>query len=752
MVKFNYLIYVLVGAFLIIGSLITTSFLIKEISSSEVNSSQINGITQMDTINELYNSHTFYDGSLNPETNPNLYFDGTNYSQVNLTIVPMNTDGYDFGMNKSRYSSYFKSHISYGDAIQYCKDSYCFTIQPSKVTYRNNLLSNDDIFSSINSSTIGLISNDTISWNNIFNGYDLTYTNELDKLKENLIIHSKPRTPASYLGNTNNVTLDFDNYIKYPIGVDLYLSNGTKITSDILTSESLEFRNSSGDILYYLPEPYAIDSNGNQINGKYRIVFDGNYNSNKQRTIFFYTEISFDWLNSSERVYPVYIDPTITFTTEQVESISVTPLSNNTLVVAWCDEVSDDVTFKVYYTNGTNLTAPIDVDDSITRCYSDNQVSISAFDSTTFVIGWYDGTDSDVSFRIYQSNGTNMTNIIDADTDAGLGATSVSVSTFNSTAFVISWFDETDDDVSFATYWSNGTNMTNIIDTDTNAGNAARAVSVSAFNSTAFIIGWCDLSLKYVSFATYWSNGTNMTGINDNAIDADTDAGTSRDVSVSAFNSTTFVIGWYDGTDADASFRIYQSNGTNMTGIIDADITQGTGKSVSVSAQNSSNFVISWFDQPDADASFAVYNSAGTNLVAQTDSSTTALNYQAVASYSASTGIGFCNQNFVHAYAVSTSVANFTSYYSNGTVWDGNCPVVVTDTCTYSSGNWNVNCNDNCSITSNVDLSGNNITIAGYGNFTISGANITGATKKQVWGNSSTAQCIIKCTNNGCFR
>jgi hypothetical protein len=71
-------------------------------------------------------------------------------------------------------------------------------------------------------------------------------------------------------------------------------------------------------------------------------------------------------------------------------------------------------------------------------------------------------------------------------------------------------------------------------------------------------------------------------------------------------------------------------------------------------------------------------------------------------------------------------------------------------TCTYPSGNWNVNCNDNCTISSNVDLSGNNITIAGTGTFTISGANITGATKKQIWGNSSTAQCVVKCVIMGC--
>jgi len=48
----------------------------------------------------------------------------------------------------------------------------------------------------------------------------------------------------------------------------------------------------------------------------------------------------------------------------------------------------------------------------------------------------------------------------------------------------------------------------------------------------------------------------------------------------------------------------------------------------------------------------------------------------------------------------------------------------VTDSCTYSSGDWNVDCNDNCTITSNVDLGGNNLSLGGVGSFTIE-ANIT---------------------------
>jgi len=43
----------------------------------------------------------------------------------------------------------------------------------------------------------------------------------------------------------------------------------------------------------------------------------------------------------------------------------------------------------------------------------------------------------------------------------------------------------------------------------------------------------------------------------------------------------------------------------------------------------------------------------------------------------------------------------------------------VPDTCTYSAGNWNVDCSDNCYITTSYDLDNNNLTLSGSGTFTL---------------------------------
>lgn len=76
----------------------------------------------------------------------------------------------------------------------------------------------------------------------------------------------------------------------------------------------------------------------------------------------------------------------------------------------------------------------------------------------------------------------------------------------------------------------------------------------------------------------------------------------------------------------------------------------------------------------------------------------------------------------------------------------------ATNTCTYSSGNWIVACSDNCSITSNVALGGNNVSIIGTGTFSINGGNISGYNKVNIAGTDSNNICRVYITNNGGFK
>jgi hypothetical protein len=75
-----------------------------------------------------------------------------------------------------------------------------------------------------------------------------------------------------------------------------------------------------------------------------------------------------------------------------------------------------------------------------------------------------------------------------------------------------------------------------------------------------------------------------------------------------------------------------------------------------------------------------------------------------------------------------------------------------TDSCTYSgSGDWIINCSDNCVISSNVNMGNNNIIISGEGSFILN-ANITNWNELWISGISSNAQCKVYCIGGNCFK
>jgi hypothetical protein len=72
-------------------------------------------------------------------------------------------------------------------------------------------------------------------------------------------------------------------------------------------------------------------------------------------------------------------------------------------------------------------------------------------------------------------------------------------------------------------------------------------------------------------------------------------------------------------------------------------------------------------------------------------------------------------------------------------------------TCIYTSGNWNINCSESCSISTNVNVGGNNISIIGVGTITTS-ANISNYGNLHIQGTDSTHICKVRCVNGGCFK
>jgi len=75
---------------------------------------------------------------------------------------------------------------------------------------------------------------------------------------------------------------------------------------------------------------------------------------------------------------------------------------------------------------------------------------------------------------------------------------------------------------------------------------------------------------------------------------------------------------------------------------------------------------------------------------------------------------GFCDSFYdvVNGNFTSTCTTNNCDYLAYSNKYSA-----VTDTCTYTSGDWNVDCNDNCSISAAVHLGGNDLIFSGLGSF-----------------------------------
>ena len=74
----------------------------------------------------------------------------------------------------------------------------------------------------------------------------------------------------------------------------------------------------------------------------------------------------------------------------------------------------------------------------------------------------------------------------------------------------------------------------------------------------------------------------------------------------------------------------------------------------------------------------------------------------------------------------------------------------ITDTCTYQSGDWIVDCADNCVIDTEVDVGGNDIFITGTGTFFTS-VDILNYGLLHIEGDNSSSICTATC-DGGCFR
>jgi len=293
------IIIVIIGGFLIMNS--------ETISLQSLNPFNVKGVTAQQVegevvtpINYQTNNIDLGDGKFAQTSYLGFenYYNGTEFKPINTTLIPYNQDGYNYKSKEGIYSFYVKSNSNWGDGIKYCSNEsgeYCLTYQAQDMSFRD-IYGAQDYITSI-TGVQGVINDTKIKYTNAFLNTDLEYVTYNQMIKENFILKNLSRVPAGYLGA--NITLDFGGYIKYS-NLNMYINNNL-MSGNFKTNEKIEFRNNN-ITLFYLPKPYAYDSNGSSIELEYEVKTQG-------QQIWFYIKTPYSWLSNSSRVYPVYIDP-----------------------------------------------------------------------------------------------------------------------------------------------------------------------------------------------------------------------------------------------------------------------------------------------------------------------------------------------------------------------------------------------------------------------------------------------------------
>lgn len=466
-------------------------------------------------------------------------------------------------------------------------------------------------------------------------------------------------------------------------------------------------------------------------------------------------EVVFQQQNTFASLGYTIIDPTIRFSSRNVIGISGVALKNDTFALAWCDQTSTNRGLLTYLTNGTQVSGTLLVGSLMGggRCEYDNHPAITALNETTVALAVYNSSNFDLTTAIfypYSSLITNLSAVSVVDGNAGNSSSigfAVNTCAFDSDLYLVAWYNNSGMNLKV---YNRTTNTTGIIPI-ASVGSNANSISCSAFNSSSVIVAWKDVINGDMIGKVYNRSGNNLT----NFISIDLSNGVNFEViDVAVLNETAFGVAYTDGFGFGGSplkYSLWSSNGTQLVSdvTIHTDVLGlGGNKSVSMTRINSTAFGIGFYENvvdgldADTDNYFSIVSDDGTELTDSFNVNGNVLFSEEIISGQFNPLMEICKDRLIYAYSKSTSNASWSSFYLNGTEWNGICT-----TCAYTTGNWNIDCVDSCVISSDVDLNGNNISMTGIGTLTInSGIKVSNWTYRY-----AERQCYYQAFGNGGF-
>jgi hypothetical protein len=439
-----------------------------------------------------------------------------------------------------------------------------------------------------------------------------------------------------------------------------------------------------------------------------------------------------------------------TFSTNQIDVSQALALTNSSFAIAYCNQSSQELIVKVINTTGTVLSSNR-IGDKIGTC-DENMISMTPINNSNFVVSWGNLTDNSILAANIGNDSLIKGSL--ANFAAGSLPYFVSSASSNGSTNWFAWYDASTNLVKIEKCRNALTSCSASSITPALVSDSNHLTGIAAFNDSTIVVTWKDATdNQYLKYAVI-SLGTFADPINPfivvNGTIGSMGASVAGDALI-ALNSSAFVAVWNNVTAT--WFKIIDTNGNNLTDPIQvALINSSTSDRVGISSINTSSFVIIR-SRASSSSNFTVYDSAGTKTAGPVTFCEGCVSpHQGVSGFTHPINTSTFGNTFVVTYEVTTAIANYSTYYGNGSLWDGNyltiTPVMNTSTIlpaiAYTTTTLNASCmadtydgtgtiNINYTIYKNgVSLSTGSLTTQAV-NTVISIANITGTVAGEVY-------------------
>jgi len=353
----------------------------------------------------------------------------------------------------------------------------------------------------------------------------------------------------------------------------------------------------------------------------------------------------------------------------EVGQVATAGLRQNRIAMAFYDSTDQDVTITIRSFAAAAMSTILAVTDIDTAAGSASRVAMTEIENdgvSEFVVAWQDTSDTTIKAAVFNATGSTMTAAFNITTTPNTTQALLDVAGYSSTlgtglcngTFAIAYSNGTAGAV-FETYWRNGTRwdgrcgavdttppVVTLISPENDAVNDTSNTIDFLFNITdeSAILN-CSLLIDGVitesvqnpardttiNITTQLSNGEYIWNITCTDLESNINETSERnitvdvpllisgsDVDIVAIDNTTLVIAFIDAGSNQASFEIWNTNGTRMVNEVDVDTTVDSDSRIAAETINSTHFALSIIDGPEDDTDVYIYRRDGTQIVGQT--------------------------------------------------------------------------------------------------------------------------------------